>query len=91
MARFLIERNFGPMTEEQIGQAGSTSKRMAAEQFPEIVWEHSHAISTPEGLRTMCVYGAPDEKYVRDHAAAAGLPCDNVQEIADTVGPDNFA
>jgi uncharacterized protein DUF4242 len=91
MARFLIERNFGAVTEEQVGQAGSASKKVAAEQFPEIVWEHSHAIQTPEGLRTMCVYGAPDEKYVRDHAAAAGLPCDHVQEIADTVGPDNFA
>lgn len=90
MPRYLIERNFGPVTPEQIGEAGSTSKRMAAEKFPEIVWEHSHAIETPEGLRTMCVYEAPDEQYVRDHAAAAGLPCDRVQAIASTVGPADF-
>lgn len=90
MPRFLIERNFGHVTPEQLDEGGSTSKRVAAEKFPEIVWEHSHAINTPEGLRTMCVYAAPDEQYVRDHAAAAGLPCDNVQVIAETVGPDNF-
>jgi hypothetical protein len=64
--------------------------RVANEQFPKIVWEHSYAIETPDGLRTMCVYGAPDEQYVRDHAAAAGLPCNNVFEIAETVGPADF-
>jgi hypothetical protein len=88
--RYLIERNFGHVTEEQLQEGGSTSKRVASEQFPEIIWEHSHAIMTSDGLRTMCVYGAPTEQYVRDHAAAAGLPCDNIQEIADTVGPADF-
>lgn len=90
MPRFLIERTFGPVTPEQLAEGGSTSKRVAAEQFPKIVWEHSHAVETPEGLKTYCVYEAPDEQYIRDHAAKAGLPCDNVQEIADTVGPANF-
>ena len=90
MPRYLIERNFGHVTPEQLQEGGSTSKRVASEQFPKIVWEHSHAIQTANGLKTMCVYAAPDEQYVRDHAAAAGLPCDNVQEIADTVGPADF-
>jgi hypothetical protein len=89
--RFIIERNFGPVTDAEMEVVGSTSKRVAAEQFPDIVWEHSHAIPTPEGLRTMCVYQAPDEKYIRDHAAAANLPCDDVQEIGGTVGPADFA
>ena len=31
MPRYLIERNFGPVTDEEIGEAVSTSKRMAAE------------------------------------------------------------
>jgi hypothetical protein len=56
----------------------------------EIVWEHSHAVTAPDGLVTYCIYQAPNEKYVRDHATAAGLPCDRVQVIANTVGPDDF-
>lgn len=90
MPKFLIHRVFGPVTPEQLDEGGSTSKRVAAEQFPKIVWEHSHAINTAKGLETYCVYQAPDEQYVRDHATAAGLPCDEVLEIADTVGPANF-
>ena len=90
MPQFLIERHFGHVTPEQLEEGGSTSKRVAAEKFPEIVWERSHAINAPDGLVTMCVYSAPSEQYVRDHAAAAGLPCDNVQEIAQTVGPGDF-
>lgn len=90
MPQYLIERHFGPVTPEQLDEGGSTSKRVAAEKFPEIVWEHSHAVETPEGLVTYCVYQAPDEQYVRDHAEAAGLPCDNISVIAATVGPGDF-
>lgn len=90
MPRFLIERNFGQVTPEQVAEIGSRSKRVARESFPDVVWEHSHAINTADGLKTVCVYAGPSEKSVRDHAAAADLPCDNVQEIADTVGPTNF-
>jgi hypothetical protein len=90
MPQFLIERHFGKVTPEQLDEGGSTSKRVAAEQFPDIVWEHSHAVEADDGLVTYCVYQAPNEQYVRDHAAAAGLPCDNIQVIANTVGPDDF-
>jgi hypothetical protein len=90
MPQFLIERHFGKVTQEQLDEGGSTSKRVAAEQFPKIVWEHSHAVETPEGLVTYCVFQAPDEQYIRDHASAAGLPADKIQLIANTVGPDDF-
>ena len=90
MPRYLIERSSGHVTPEQLEEGGSTSKRVAAEQFPKIVWERSDAINTADGLKTYCVYDAPDEQYIRDHASVAGLPCDQIQEIADTVGPDNF-
>ncbi len=37
------------------------------------------------GLGTACVYEAVSPEAVREHAAAAGLPCDEVIEVADTV------
>lgn len=90
MAQFLIERHFGKVTSEQLDEGGSTSKRVAAEQFPEIAWEHSHVVETPGGLVSYCVFQAPDEQYIRDHASAAGLPVDKIQLILTTVGPDDF-
>lgn len=90
MPQYLIERHFGMVTEEDLANGGSTSKRVAAQQFPEIVWEHSHAAETPDGLVTYCVYQAPDEEYVKAHANAAGLPCDRITTV-QTVGPDDFA
>lgn len=90
MPQFLIERHFGKVTSEQLDEGGSTSKRVAAEQFPEIVWEHSHVVETPGGLVSYCVFQAPDEQHIRDHASAAGLPVYKIQLIANTVGPDDF-
>lgn len=90
MPQYLIERHFGVVSEEDLAKGGSESKRVAEQDFPEIVWERSHAIVTAEGLTTFCIYQAPSEEYVRQHAEKAGLPCDRVQEIASTVGPADF-
>jgi hypothetical protein len=91
MQQFMIERNFGKVTEQDLAKLGSESKRVAAAEFAgRIVWEHSHAAETPEGLMTYCVYQAPDADTIRKHAAAAGLPCDRVTPI-NTVGPNDFA
>jgi len=90
MPRFIIERRFGKVTAEELDAGGTRSKRVAKEQFPEIVWEHSHAIETADGVISFCIYQAPNEAYVRAHASAAGLPCNQVLEIANTVGPDDF-
>lgn len=89
MTQYLIERHFGPLTPEQVQEIGSKSKHVAAEQFPDVVWEHSHAVQTADGLVTYCTFSARDERQVRDHAAAAGMPCDRVMEI-QTVGPQDF-
>ena len=39
------------------------------------------------GLTSYCVYAAPTEQAVRAHAAAAGLPVDEVREIARDLVP----
>lgn len=87
MPRFLITRVLGAVSDEQLDAAAAESARVRAAQFPDITWEHSHVVHTGDGLTSYCVYGAPDEQAVRDHAAAAGLPADEVREIArDLVG-----
>lgn len=81
MPRYLIHRVLGDITDDQLEAAAEVSRRTRAERFPEITWEHSHVVRTETGLVSYCVYGAPSAQHVRDHAAAAGLPVDDVHEI----------
>lgn len=91
MQSYLIERNFGHVTPEQLQEGGSRSKQCAAEQFPDsIVWKQSHASEGADGLVTHCLYEASDEATIRAHASAAGLPCDKITAV-EVVGPDDFA
>lgn len=91
MQSYLIERNFGQVTPEQLAAGGSESKRVAAEKFADtIVWKQSHAVESDAGLTTYCLYEAPDEATIRAHAEAAGLPCDKVMAV-NVIGPDDFA
>ena len=87
MPRYLIRRAVGAISDAELDAAAETSSRVREQQFPQVTWEHSHVVRTPEGLTTYCIYGAPDEQAVRDHASAAGLPVDVVQEIERDIVP----
>ena len=90
MQSYLIERNFGHVTPDELAAGGSKSKQCAAESFADtIVWKQSLAIDTADGLVTHCLYEAATEETIREHAAAAGLPCDKITAV-QVVGPDNF-
>jgi Protein of unknown function (DUF4242) len=91
MPKYLIERTYD-VGEEEMPEVGRRSKRIAAEQFPEIVWEHSHVVVDEDGtLKSFCVYVAPDEEMVRRHAALLGQHVvDRVYEIGGDVTPDDF-
>ena len=81
MPRYLNQRTVGAISDAELDAAAEQSARVREEQFPQIPWEHSHVVRTDAGLVTFCVYRAPDERGVRDHASAAGLPVDVVQVI----------
>ncbi len=87
MPRFIITRTLGDVGDDQLEAAAAESSRVREELFPEITWEHSHVVRTAEGLTSYCVYGAPSEESVRDHAAAAGLPVDSVAVIERDLVP----
>ncbi len=87
MPQYVIELHFGKIRFADLDEPGWVARRQAAnEQFPEIVWEHSYIIESDDELLTYCIYQAPNAQYVRDHAAAAGVPADRVMEAA-TVRP----
>ena len=93
MPRYVVERNFGAISDDDMLAAAALSDRLITERFPEIDWEHSHIVATDEGeIITYCVYGAPTEEMIREHADAFGShTITNLYELVDDVTPDEIS
>ncbi|HEY7561775.1 MAG TPA: nickel-binding protein [Gaiellaceae bacterium] len=91
MPRYLIERTY-EVDEAEMPAVGRRSNEVTRDHFPEIVWEHSHVVVDSEGiLKSFCVYTAPSESMVREHAVILGSHVvNNVYEIGGDVTPDDF-
>lgn len=91
MPRYLIERTYD-VQEDGMPAVGERSKRIAVEHFPAIVWEHSHVVVDRQGrMKSFCVYGAPDEEIIRQHAEMLGAHVvDEIYEIGGDISPDDF-
>ncbi|MHB8643187.1 MAG: nickel-binding protein [Gaiellaceae bacterium] len=90
MPRYLIYRKF-TVGESEMPTVGRRSKELTVDQFPEIVWDHSHVVVDDDGVvYTYCVYEAPNEEMVREHAIALGKHEYTIHEIAGDVSPADF-
>jgi hypothetical protein len=72
--------------------ASALSGQMIEERFSEITWEHSHVVSTDDGqIVTYCLYEAPNEQMIREHADAFGShTITKISEVVDDVTPDEI-
>jgi hypothetical protein len=91
MPRYVIERTYD-VDQDELPTVATRSKRIGQEQFPKIVWEHSHVVVDEDGtLKSFCVYEAPDVETVRRHAELLGNHVvDHVYEIGGDVTPADF-
>jgi hypothetical protein len=89
--RYLVVRTFD-VSEEEMPEVGRRSNEVIEGGYPQIVWEHSHVVVNDEGkVMTYCVYEAPDEETVRNHAVDLGQhTVDSLHEIAGDVSPSDF-
>ncbi len=87
MPRYIIERNVGDLSRDDLNAAGRKAVEVLAE-LPEVVWIKSF-ISEAEG-KIYCEYDAPNPDALREHARLAGLPIDKISEVALEVSPDMF-
>lgn len=87
MPRFIIEREVGTLTREQIDAAGTKSVEVLAD-MPGVVWIRSY-VSDEDG-KIYCEYDAPNEEAVREHARRAGLPADRVVMVSLEISPAMF-
>jgi hypothetical protein len=91
MTRYLVERTY-TVDAQSLPAVATRSKAIGYHHYPEIVWEHSHVVIADDGTpKSFCVYDAPSEDVVRDHAQALGdHVITTIYEIAGDVAPDDF-
>lgn len=87
----MIERRY-TVDMADVPVVATRSKRLGRDDFPQIVWEHSHVVLDEDGTpKSFCVYDAPSEDMVRDHAERLGdHSVDAIYEIVGDVTPDDF-
>jgi hypothetical protein len=91
MPRYLIQRKFD-VEEAEMPTVGRRSRLLVEQTFPEITWEHSHVVVDESGnVTTYCIYLAPNEEMVRQHAHMLGQhEIGLLAEIAGDVTPADF-
>lgn len=85
----MIEREIpkaGSLSETQIRDLSLRSLQTLKEMGPQIQWLHSYVTED----KVYCVYLAPDEDSVREHARRVGIPADRVAAVRRLIEPANL-
>ena len=86
MPKFVIERNIpgaGKLTAEQLNGVAQKSCSALRQLGPQVQWLESFVTDD----KVYCVYIAPDEASIREHARLGGFPADSVQAVRRTIDP----
>lgn len=86
MPKFLIEREIpgaGVMSPQQLQGVAAKSCSVLRNLGPQIQWVHSYVTDN----KIYCVYIAPNEEMVREHASRGGFPANRVAEIRTIIDP----
>lgn len=83
---YVIEREIpgvGKLTAEDLKGISQTSCGVLDEMGSEIQWLHSYVT----GDKIYCVYTAPTEEMVREHAKQGGFPANSVSKVGTVIDP----
>lgn len=86
MPKYVIEReipNAGELTAQQLKGISQTSCGVLSSMGPQIQWIQSYVT----GDKIYCVYIAPNEAMVREHAKQGGFPANSVREVKAIIDP----
>ena len=86
MPKYVIEREIpgaGKLSPEQLKGISQTSCGVLSKMGPQIQWVHSYVT----GDKIYCIYNAPNEEMVREHAKLGGFPANSVNEVATIIDP----
>ena len=86
MPKFVIEREIpgaGDLSPEDLRGISQTSCGVLQQMGPRIQWLHSYVT----GDKIYCIYIAPNEETIREHARSGGFPANRVSEIKSVIDP----
>jgi Nickel responsive protein SCO4226-like len=86
MPKYVIEREMpgiGKATTQQLQEGSRNSNTVVADLGPEIRWLESYITDD----KVYCVYVAPSQDIILEHARCAGLPADRITKVAAVTDP----
>jgi len=86
MPKYIIEREIpgaGNLSAEQLKSISQTSCGVLSNMGPQIQWVNSFVTAD----KIYCVYIAPNEEMVREHASQGGFPANSVSRILTNIDP----
>jgi hypothetical protein len=89
MPQYVIEREVpgaGSLSEAQLREISLQSLHALREMGPQIQWLHSYVTED----KIYCVYLAPDEGTIQEHARKAGIPANRIAAVRRLVDPVNL-
>lgn len=86
MPKYVIERlipGAGKLTPEELRSISQRSCSVLNELGPQITWVQSYVTDN----KLFCVYIAPNEEMVREHAKRGGFPANHISQVATLIDP----
>jgi len=86
MPKYVIERNIpgaGNLKPEELQAVSQKSCGVLRNMGPQIQWVHSYVTAD----KIYCIYNAPDEQAVREHAKQGGFPANSISEVKAIIDP----
>jgi hypothetical protein len=86
MPQFVIEREMpgaGNMSPQDLKGASQGSCSVLRQLGPDIQWVHSYVTDD----KIYCVYRAPSEDLIRQHAEKAGFPANSIAQVRNVIDP----
>ena len=84
MPKYIIEREItsaGKLTSEELKTISRKSREVLCSLGTDIQWIHSYVA----GDKIYCIYLAPSEELIRQHAILAGFPANKITEVANII------
>ena len=86
LPKYLIEREIpgaGNLSKDQLQAVSQTSCGVLKNLGPQIQWVESYVT----GDRIYCIYRAPDDALIKEHAALGGFPANRISVVASVIDP----
>ena len=86
MPKYVIEReipNAGSLTNDQLHAISQKSCSVLQNLGPSIQWVESYVTDD----KIYCIYIAPNEEMVRQHASEGGFPANKISQVRNIISP----